>query len=184
MLRNTPDSWGSLAKLLHWGMAVMIFALIALGWLAFAWPLTPTKLALFVWHKSFGILLLGLALLRLLWRLANPTPALPAGTPRWERLAARSSHALLYVLMIAMPLSGWMIQSAANVPFRVFWLFPLPALTAPDKALEELAKKVHFGLFLALSMTLALHIFAALRHHWVKRNDVLARMLPGREGKA
>ncbi|OGI48363.1 MAG: hypothetical protein A2151_03990 [Candidatus Muproteobacteria bacterium RBG_16_65_34] len=184
MLRNTRESWGAPAKLLHWTMAALVFAQFALGWLAASWRLSPTKLNLFVWHKSTGILLLALVTVRIVWRLLNPTPALPAGLPRWERAAARASHLLLYLLLVAMPLTGWIINSTANIPFRVFWLFPLPDITAPDKALEELAKKVHLGLFIALALTLTVHIGAALRHHFVKHNDILARMLPGKGRRA
>jgi cytochrome b561 len=180
MLRNDRHSWGAVARFLHWGMAALIFAQFALGWTALTWRLSPTKLQLFIWHKSFGILLLVLVLLRLAWRLANTTPALPPGLPHWEHNAARASHLLLYFLMIAMPVTGWIINSAANIPFRVFWLFPLPDITEPDKALEELAKRAHLALFVLLATVVAVHIAAALRHHFVRRNDVLIRMLAGK----
>jgi len=183
VLRNTDQNWGAIAKLLHWFMAVLIFTQIALGWLAVSWPLSPTKLNLFVWHKSFGMLMLALVVVRLLWRLASPTPALPTDTPRWERTAAHASHALLYALMITMPLSGWVINSAANIPFRIFWLVPLPHIVAPDKALADMAKTIHLGLFVTLSLVLVLHIGAALRHHFIKRNRILVRMLPIGERK-
>lgn len=151
-----------------------------LGWLAASWRLSPTKINLFVWHKSIGMLILALVVLRLLNRLAKPTPALPAGMPAWERTAARASHALLYVLMVAMPLTGWIINSAAGVPFRIFWQVPLPALLAPDKGTADLAALAHFCLGIAFVTLLILHIGAALRHHFVKRNDVLTRMMHAR----
>lgn len=179
MLRNTRDAWGAPAKLFHWLMAALVFAQIALGWTAAAWPLSPLKLDLFVWHKSIGMLILALALLRLGWRLGNPTPALPADTVAWERLSARSSHVLLYLLMVVLPVTGWVINSAANIPFRIFWLIPLPAIVEPSKHTAELAAAVHFGLFVLLATLLFVHIGAALRHHYIKRNDVLTRMLPG-----
>jgi len=178
MLRNTADSWGAPAKFLHWIMAVLILAQITLGVMAATWRVSPAKLELFFWHKSTGMLILALVALRLLWRLANPTPALPSGMPAWERAAARSSHLLLYLLMIALPVSGWIINSAANVPFRIFWLIPLPAIVAPDKPTADLVALVHGGLFAALALVLVAHIGAALRHHFVKRNAVLIRMLP------
>ncbi|MBI2317753.1 MAG: cytochrome b [Betaproteobacteria bacterium] len=179
MFRNTRDAWGAPAKLFHWLMAALVFAQIPLGWTAATWPLSPLKLNLFVWHKSVGMLILALALLRLAWRLGNPAPALPADTLAWERLAARASHALLYLLMVALPVTGWVINSAANIPFRIFWLVPLPAIVEPSKHAAELAAAVHFGLFVFLATLLLVHIGAALRHHYIKRNDVLTRMLPG-----
>jgi cytochrome b561 len=179
MLRNTADSWGAPAKLLHWVMAALILAQIALGVMAASWRVSPTKLELFFWHKSTGMLILALVALRLLWRLANPTPALPSGMPAWERAAARLSHLLLYVLMIALPVTGWIVNSASNIPFRIFWLIPLPAIVAPDKPTADGVALVHGGLAALLALVLAAHIGAALRHHFVKRNTVLIRMLPG-----
>jgi cytochrome b561 len=179
VLRNDSASWGGPAKLFHWAMAALIFVQIPLGLLAAGWRISPTKLNLFFWHKSTGMLLLALVALRLAWRLANRTPELPAGMPAWESAAARASHFLLYVLMIAMPVTGWIVQSASNIPFRIFFLVPLPAIVAPDKALADLFTLVHRGLFVLLALVLAAHIGAALRHHFVKRNEVLRRMLPG-----
>jgi cytochrome b561 len=178
MLANTADAWGAPAKFFHWTIALLILVQIALGVAAASWRISPLKLELFVWHKSTGMLILVLMLARLAWRLANPTPALPPGTPRWERYAAHASHGLLYVLAIALPLSGWVINSAAAVPFSVFWLVPLPPIVAPDEHVEDLAKLAHFSLLMALCLVLVVHIGAALRHHLIKRNDILLRMLP------
>jgi cytochrome b561 len=179
MLRNTTDSWGTGIKFFHWLMAALIVFQIMLGVMAVTWPVSPTKLDLFVWHKSFGVLILTLAALRLLWRLTNVTPALPEGMAGWERIGARVSHFLLYLLMLALPLTGWIINSAANIPFRIFWLVPLPAIVAPDKALADLFAQIHGGLALALVVVLVAHIGAALRHHFIKHDQVLIRMLPG-----
>lgn len=178
MLRNTSASWGAVAKFLHWSIATLIFVQFALGWIAVSWRLSPTKLELFTWHKSIGILILLLVVLRLLWRFANVAPALPVDTPAGERTAAHASHTVLYLLMLAIPLSGWVINSAAKIPFRVFWLFPLPSIVAPDKTVAELAKQIHFILFIAIAVVVGIHIAAALRHHFVKRNVTLTRMLP------
>jgi cytochrome b561 len=171
------------AKFLHWIMAALILAQIALGLTAAGWHLSPTKLNLFFWHKSIGMLILALVLLRLLWRLANPTPAPPIDTPKWEQAAARIGHALLYLLMIALPLSGWVVNSAANVPFRIFRLIPLPAIVEPDKHIADIAALIHSGLVVAMVLLLIAHAGAALRHHFAKRNNVLARMLPGMESR-
>ncbi len=180
MLRNDADSWGAPAKLFHWVMAALILVQITLGLMAANWPLSSAKLELFFWHKSSGMLILALVALRLAWRLANPTPALPPGMAAWERTAAHLSHFLLYALMIALPVTGWIVSSASNVPFRIFWLIPLPAITAPDKATADLFSSVHGWLVTLLALVLVAHIGAALRHHYVKRDAVLSRMLPWR----
>lgn len=175
-----PGSWNPVAKFLHWFIALLIFAQFALGWLATSWRLSPTKLDLFVWHKSTGMLILMLVLVRVAWRLSHRAPALPVDMPRWERASAHASHGLLYVLMLAMPLAGWVISSAAGVPFRIYWRIPLPAIVATDKHVADLASAVHFSLGILLIALLVLHVGAALRHHFIKRDDVLARMLPAR----
>src|SRR5437016_1975066 len=115
-----------------------------------------------------------------LWRLANPPPELPSGIAAWERAAARLSHLLLYALMIALPVTGWIVNSASNVPFRIFWLVPLPAIVAPDEPTADFVAEVHGGLAALLALVLAAHIGAALWHHFVKRDTVLERMLPRR----
>lgn len=179
-LRNTERSWGAPARWLHWLTAALILVQIPLGVMAVNWRLSPTKLELFLWHKSLGLLLLLLVLARVGLRLAGPTPRLPPDMSGWERGAARASHFLLYALMLALPLSGWVINSAANVPLRVFGLFPLPDITPPNEALADAAERVHAGLVIALVLLLVAHVAAALRHHYGRRNDVLVRMLHGR----
>jgi len=180
-IRNTPTQWGSVTKSLHWLMALLILVLMILGWTAVNWPLSPTKIDLFVWHKSLGILALVLVLARILWRLGNPRPVpdLPAGEQRMASLA----HVLLYGLMIAMPLSGWVIHSAADIfPLKLLGLVTLPAIVEPDKNLRHIAETVHLTLFWLLAGLLILHIGAALRHHFIKQNDVLRKMLPALPG--
>lgn len=181
MLRNTPSSWGSAAKGFHWVMAAVIVVQVPLGVAAAAWHVSPTRIELFYWHKSLGVLLLALVVLRLAWRAVNPTPALPGDLPPWERVAARSGHALLYALLVSLPLSGWVVNSAANVPFRAFRMLRLPAIVAPDEALATGFARLHAVLAAALVLMLVVHVVAALRHHLVRKNDVLARMLPGRD---
>ncbi|VTU19431.1 hypothetical protein H6CHR_01181 [Variovorax sp. PBL-H6] len=176
-----PAAWSGGIKFFHWLIGLLILVQFALGWLAVSWRLSPTKLDLFVWHKSIGVLVLALVLLRLAWRLAAPAaPALPAHMPAWERTAARASHVLLYGLMLALPLSGWVIQSTSGMPFRIFRQWPLPAIAAADKAASDLAAIVHLSLGIALAALLAVHIGAALRHHFILRDEVLMRMLPAR----
>jgi len=180
MLRNTATSWGAVAKNFHWIMAALIVVQITLGLMAVAWHLSPTKIQLFFWHKSLGMLILALLALRLLWRLVNATPLLPSDMPRWERAAAHVSHVLLYVLLILLPITGWIVNSAANIPVRIFRLFPLPAIVEPNKPLAELFARVHLSLIIVFVLILAVHVAAALRHHFVKHTPVLVRMLPGR----
>ena len=178
-LRNTTQAWGAPAKLLHWTVATLVLLQIALGWAAVAWHLSPTKLDLFVLHKSTGMLILLLMLVRLFWRWRNVTPLLPVGMQAWERAAAHASHFILYLLLFLAPVTGWVINSAANNPFRMFWLIPIPAVATPDKVLAEIAARIHFGLFVLLALVLVVHVAAALRHHYVVRDSILARMLPG-----
>jgi len=178
MPRNQTESWSAPAKFFHWGMALLIFAQIALGLVAVSWHVSPTKLNLFVWHKSLGMLILALLALRLLWRVSHRAPELPWEMPLWERAAAQLSHFLLYALMLALPLTGWVISSASNVPFKIFWTIPLPAIAEPDKALADLFATIHGWLVTLLALVLFAHIGAALRHHYVRKDTVLSRMLP------
>lgn len=174
-LRNTSQQWGWLSKTFHWFMAVLIFVQIPLGLYAVNIKLSPLKLNLFLWHKSIGILILLLVIGRLLWRLNNTIPTALDNSVVLQRLAS-IIHNLLYCLMFLLPLSGWILSSAANIPIRLFWLIPLPALVAPNEQLKLLAAEVHYACVLMLILTLIMHIGGAVMHHWWLRDNILKRM--------
>lgn len=176
--RNTADAWGTVARSFHWLIAALVLGQLVLGKIADEMALSPQKLDLFVWHKSIGISILLLAILRLLWRIANAPPAPPPGIPRWETLLARLGHTLLYALIIAVPVSGWWISDSSRIPFKAFWTVPMPDWLPTDRSVQEAAEDVHGMLIIALLIVLAFHLAAALRHHFLLRNDTLRRMLP------
>lgn len=177
-LRDTREHWGVISRWLHWSVAALIFALIAIGWLARLSPLSPEKITLFYWHKSLGMLVLALVLVRIGWRAGNHPPALPQGLARWEEPLARATHVLLYLVILAMPISGWLINSAAGIPFKIFWTIPLPAIAPVSARLEGSFELAHLVIFWVLAALLLGHVGAALRHHFLLRNTVLLRMLP------
>jgi cytochrome b561 len=175
MWRNTTEKWGMTSKLLHWLMALLIMALVALGWCAKVWEISPLKLDLFVWHKSLGIVALVLVVVRLCWRLRGPVPAVK-NIIFLEQLVARCVHFGLYVVMIIMPLSGWVITSAAHIPVKLFWLIPLPFIVEQNKALADLSKQIHWVCMVMLVILLCLHIAAAIKHHVFNKDDILKKM--------
>ena len=176
--RNTTRSWGSLSKALHWIIVILIINQWVIAERADSLPNGLAKLQALGWHKTFGITILMLAVIRLVWRLVNPTPDLAAETRPWERVLARLSHLLLYALIFAMPLTGWMMSSARNFPVSWFKLFQLPDLVAPSEQTFHLTHDLHHLLFNVLVGVAALHIAGALKHHFIDKNDVLKRMLP------
>lgn len=179
LIRNTRDTWGAVSKVLHWFMALAIFTMMGLGLLMVDYAHLPTRFQMYFYHKSLGILILAMVLLRLLWRLVNPSPSLPETTKPYERWLAHGAHVLLYLLMLAVPLSGWLISSASGFGLQVFGLFKLPEIAAADKDLQTLAETIHYWLFWSLVALLLLHVAAALKHHWILKDNVLRRMLPG-----
>lgn len=164
------------AKGLHWLMAVMIMGLLALGIYMHDLPLSPQKLELYSWHKWFGVTAFLLVWLRLAWRVTHRPPALPESMAPLMRLAAHAGHAALYVLMIAIPLSGWLMSSAKGFQTVWFGVLPIPDLVGRDKPLGDLLQQVHQALNLLLMLTLAGHVAAALWHHFVLKDDTLRRM--------
>jgi cytochrome b561 len=176
--RNTTRAWGTLSKTLHW---IIVLLIITQWWIAERADDLPNglaKLQALAWHKSFGITVLMLAIVRLVWRWLNPVPALEGATKPWERVLASISHVLLYALIFALPLTGWMMSSARNFPVSWFKLFQLPDLVAPSQATFELMVDLHHLLFKVLVGVALLHVAGALKHHVIDRNDVLKRMLP------
>ena len=174
--RNSVDNWGLISKLFHWLMAITILFMAGLGLTMINVRLSPMKLEMFIVHKSIGILLLAMVIARICWRLLNPTPVLPNTMSTGEKKFARFTHAWIYFLLIAIPLSGWVINSAANFPLKWFGLFEIPAIAAPSIVIEEYAKLTHMSLLIALGITVVGHIIAALRHHILLNDNILRRM--------
>jgi cytochrome b561 len=162
---------------LHWLIAAAIFGTFALGLYMHELPLSPTKLRLYSYHKWIGVTIFLLVLARIAWRLAHPAPALP-DMPRWQKFAAHLSHVLLYLLTLAVPLSGWLFSSASGLQTVYFGVLPIPDLLAKNKATAEMLKAVHYYLNMTMLALVVLHVAAALKHHFADRDDVLARMLP------
>jgi cytochrome b561 len=181
MLRNTDTRWGGVAQAFHWLVAALIVAQGAIGLTMVELGMTPTKVRVFALHKSIGLTVLALVLLRLAWRLAQRAPR-EVPMPRWQLAAARMSHFLLYALILALPFSGWLFNSAANFPLEWFGVFHVPSLTRGglDPVLKAFALRAHVVLFWVLVAVVAIHVFAALWHHFRQRDDVLVRMLPAR----
>ncbi|NLG60552.1 MAG: cytochrome b [Gammaproteobacteria bacterium] len=179
-LRNTGHRWGWVSQLLHW----LILAMLAwLGWRGLTMvdmDPSPAMIEAYALHKSVGLTLLALVALRLAWRLFAGSPRPVPGTPTWQKRMADLTHAALYVLMFAIPLSGWLFNSASGYPLQWFKLFNLPAIAGSSEALADLASQVHVVGFWLLVLLVAAHAGAALYHHFVQRDDTLRRMLPQR----
>lgn len=167
------------AIVLHWLIALLIIAAFALGVTMVDIPgLTPTKLKYFSWHKWLGVTILALATVRLLWRLTHPAPALPASIPSWQVKVSGVLHGLLYLLMFAIPLSGYFYSLAAGVPVTYLGIWPMPVLIEPNPEWKPVLKALHYWLNMTLLTAVVLHVGAALKHHFIDRDGVLKRMLP------
>ncbi len=172
------DRYGAVAQLFHWVIAALIVNQFVLGRLGQGLPLGLHKLILLARHKSFGMTVLMLAVLRLLWRLFNAPPPLPDTMTPLEKCIARATHAAFYLLLFAMPLTGWMMSSAKNYSVSWFGVFTWPNLIGPSHAAFNLLRDTHVVLGNVLVAVALLHIAAALKHHFWNKDDVLRRMLP------
>ncbi len=178
LFRNTTDRFGLVAKTFHWLTAILLVGSFTLAVMLMDLPLSPRKLQLYSWHKWVGVTVFLLTALRLSWRLANPVPQPPANMPHWQRRLASLSHAALYTILIIMPLTGWVMSSALNLPLVYFGLIYIPSPFGVDAALGEAMKVVHRTLAVILLILISGHAAAALYHHVIRRDDVLRRMLP------
>ncbi|MBY0240535.1 MAG: cytochrome b [Burkholderiaceae bacterium] len=173
------DRYPASAIALHWSSAVLIAACVILGLVMTEIPgLTPTKLKYFSWHKWLGCTVLLLLAPRIALRLARPAPPLPAGMAPVQRRAAQLAHGALYALLLAVPLSGLLYSQAAGVPVVYFGVVPIPPMIAPDPQWKAVLKSVHWLLTYTLMALVALHVLAALKHQFIDRDNLLARMLP------
>ena len=175
---NDPGpAYTGTAMALHWLSGLCIVCGFTLGLWMIGLEFGPQKIRWVTYHKWIGITVFLLAWVRLAWRWRHPPPS-PVPMPDWQRRAAAASHALLYGLMIVIPLSGWIYSSATGVSVVYLGLVPLPDLVGKDKALAAILKAVHVTLNYTLLALVIIHVYAALRHHFVDRDGVLARMLP------
>jgi len=172
------NGYNAAAIAFHWTMALLIFAAFPLGLYMHDMPLSPDKLRLYSYHKWIGVTAVLLTCVRALWRSFNHAPPSPGSLSRWEKVVAPAVHYLLYALMFAAPISGWLLSSAQGFQTVWFGIIPLPDLLGRDKAMAHLLEQVHSTLNYFLLVLVAGHTIAALRHHFVTHDDVLAQMLP------
>jgi cytochrome b561 len=177
MLRNTQTAWGPVARALHWTVACAVIFSVGFGWWMTHLAERAGRLSLYQFHSSIGYGVLLLLVLRLGWRLLDPAPPMPADTLRWERIAARTGHALLYLDSLAVIISGWLLTGTMRRPIEASLLglvnVPVPAL---GREMHELLEETHEVLSYLLLALILVHVAGALRHHFIKKNDILKRM--------
>jgi cytochrome b561 len=176
-LEVVSERYSGAAITLHWLTAALIVVNIVLGLTMVPLPISPRKLEWYLWHKSIGATVFLLTCARLAWRWHRPAPPVVA-MPPWQRRSAAAAHAILYVLLLIVPLSGWIYSSATGVQVLYLGLFPLPDLVEKDRALAAILRTTHLTLNFVLFALICLHVAAALKHHFSDRDAVLTRMLP------
>ena len=180
-MRATIHRYTGVAMSLHWLIGVMILISLGAGLYMVELKLSPAKLQLYSWHKWAGVTIFALVLFRCVWRLTHTHPPLPSYLPRWQQLVAETTHYVLYALMIAIPLTGWLMSSAKGFQTVYFGVLPIPDLLTKNKELGETLNLVHRYLNYTLIAIIAVHIGAAMKHHFINKDDILRRMLPDRQ---
>ena len=178
-LRNTATAWGLGAKLFHWLSAALVVFLVGYGFWMTHLVERAGRLTHYQWHSVIGWYLLVLLALRLAWRAFNPAPPLPTELPRWERITAYTAHWMLYVLMVVVSISGWMVADTFRQPIEatLFGVIRMPHLVDLSyRPYREAIEATHLVSSYVLFALAVVHIFAALRHHWIRKNEVLRRM--------
>jgi cytochrome b561 len=173
--RETP-TYSLTARIIHWAIAAIIFIVLPIGLSLNYLPEGPFQDFVYNLHRSLGATLIPLVALRVVWRLTHTPPPLPPDIPAIQRYAASATHVLIYLILVAQPVIGWIATSAYPAPIPVFGLFELPPIWKADRALSDALFKVHWNLGVILTVLLVAHIGAALFHRFVRRDDVLRRM--------
>jgi cytochrome b561 len=180
-LQNSVRRYGAVAMTLHWLMALLLLGLVLLGLYMVGLPdagFDKKKVMLVLYHKELGILALLLVVPRLLWRAINPLPRLVEALPDWQKVVARFVHLCFYGLMFALPVTGWLMSSAAGIPVSFLGLLTLPDAVSHDDPLFRTFIEIHKWLGYALILFMLAHIGAALRHHFLFKDETLRKMLP------
>ncbi|MEM7197632.1 MAG: cytochrome b [Pseudomonadota bacterium] len=175
------QEYGKVAKLLHWGMAVCLIAMVGLGKYMEDAPLDAFTYFLYDTHKAIGVTLLGLAIFRFVCRFVVPPPTMIVNDiPPWQLWLAKGVHIGIYILMIIVPLSGWIASSATGFPMTYFGLMPILPIVPSDKMISDIGFEIHEIAVNLLIILFFLHLAGALKHHFINRDDTLRRMLPRR----
>ena len=177
-LKNSPEKFGAVTKTFHWLTSITVITLLCVGIYMVRADKDASLINIYGLHKSFGICVLTVTFLRVLWHVYSKKPPLVAGMAVWERFAAHAGHTFLYLCLIGMPLSGWAMSSAFGRQVKVFGLGPLPDLVAKNQDTAETLAAVHEYLAYALIAMIVLHMGAALKHHFIEKDATLKRMLP------
>ena len=177
-MSEQPEQFGRVRVGVHWSIAALLIFQIPLAWYMIDLPDGPDKLSTYGLHKSLGMLLFAIGVFRLVWALLSNRPKLPAETKLWEKALAKCSQAILYIIVILMPITGWLMSSAAGAPVSIFGLLDLPALVEPNKAFMEGMQSAHIIQSYILLTVLGFHVVGALNHGFVKYDNVLYSMLP------
>jgi cytochrome b561/polyisoprenoid-binding protein YceI len=176
-LDDTNEGYNKTARFFHWAVAILIFVLLAVGFYMGSLPNGPDKFQVYGLHKSFGLLVLWLAGLRIVWRHVSGAPASLSTHANWEKGLAKATHIFLYAAMFGMPLSGWLMSSAGEYPVKFFGL-PMPALMGKDQTVFHWMKETHEILAFLLIAAVAMHAAGAIKHHVIDRDETLSRMVP------
>jgi len=176
----TTSRYAPVAIGLHWLIAALILASFSVGLYMADLPFSPQKLKIFSWHKWAGVTIFVLVAVRSIWRLFNPAPPLADELPKWQRWVAAATHYLLYALMFAIPLTGWLMSSAKGFQTVYFGILPIPDLLQKDADMGDILRNVHEALNWLMITVVGLHVAAALKHHFIDKDDVLRRMLPAK----
>ncbi len=177
--RNTTERYGAVTQGFHWIVAILVICLLAVGLYMVRLDPLPSTFKIYALHKSVGITVLTLAVLRLVWKISNTAPRSLPTHQQWERFLAKLTHLFFYFAIIGMPLSGWIMSSAKNFPVSVFGWFTLPNLVGPSEEIGKLAAQFHQWTAYALIAAIILHFAGAMKHHIIDKDGTLRRMVPG-----
>lgn len=176
MLKNTSDSYGLVARLLHWIISIAIILLLIVGFTMASMLPSDNKWQLYGIHEATGIIVLSLIIIRFSWRLTNIQPLLPQDLPNWQKLASRITHYLLYIFMFLMPISGILMARLGGHEINVFNLFHISALEK-NIILAKFFNNIHGISAIGFATLIGLHIMAGLYHHFIRKDNVLIRMI-------
>lgn len=170
------QNYNTVSRIFHWSVALLILGLLIVGFFMEGMNPEPLKFKIYGWHKALGMVVIGLGVARIIWKHASQSPNSLSTHKKWEKMLSKTIHIVLYILIIAMPLSGWIMSSAGGYPVSFFGLFEFPNIVEKNKELGRIANQVHGILAYALVGCVGLHVVGAIKHHVIDKDVTLNRM--------